>query len=192
MGKILQKLSAFFMLSTIIVFSGTSSILAQNSPISEIRLGIAAHSVDRPGPNDEPLNFTRLEDIAFEVLFFSPDIDAFSWIGSPKINFGTTINTNGRESKIHLALTWQLPIFETGFFVEGTLGAAIHNGAIDGVVEPARRLGSRFLFYEAAGIGYRFNDNMNVIIFAEHASNANLVQPNSGISNIGIKFGYIF
>ena len=179
----------------ILFFASTftaSSTNAQNLPISEIRAGIMAHSVDRRGPNNEPLNFTRIEDISFEVLFFSPNIDAFTWMGSPKINLGTTINTNDRESKIHLGLTWQVDIFDTDFFIEGTLGAAIHNGALDGVAEPARRLGSRFLFYEALGIGYNFSDNMNVIIFAEHASNANITFPNDGISNIGVKFGYLF
>ncbi len=160
--------------------------------ISEIRAGIMAHSVDRPGPNGEILNLTRLEDVSFEMLFFSPQIVVFKWIGSPKINLGTTINTQGRESEIHLGLTWQAQIFDTGVFVEGTLGGAIHNGALDGVVEPARKLGSRVLFYEAAGIGYNFSDNMNIIVFAEHASNANLASPNMGLSNLGVKFGYKF
>jgi len=188
MKKWLQK----FLLFILMAIFAINNAFAQGLAISEIRAGIMAHSVDRPGPNGELLNFTRLEDISFEVLFHSPNIDAFTWIGSPKINFGTTINTQGRESKIHLALTWQAQIFDSSFFVEGTFGVAVHNGAIDGVVEPARRLGSRVLFYEAAGIGMNISDNMNAIIFAEHASNANLSSPNDGISNIGAKIGFVF
>ena len=164
----------------------------QGFGISEIRAGVLAHSVDRPGPNDEPLNLTRIEDISFEILFFSPNIDAFKWIGSPRPNLGATINTKGRESKAHFALTWSANIFDSGFFVEGSLGAAIHNGALDGVTEPARKLGTRVLFYEAAGIGYNIGDDFNIILFAEHASNANLASPNKGLSNLGIKLGYKF
>ncbi len=192
MEKTLRQCLVVFALNLSLVFSANNNALAQEFGISEVRAGIMAHSVDRPGPNGEILNLTRLEDVSFEILFSSPQIDAFKWIGSPKINLGTTINTQGLESKIHLGLTWQAQIFDTGLFVEGTLGAAVHNGALDGVVEPARKLGSRVLFYEAAGIGYNISDNMNIIIFAEHASNANLALPNMGLSNLGVKFGYKF
>ena len=92
----------------------------------------------------------------------------------------------------HLGLTWQLPIFDSGFFIEGTLGAAIHNGALSGAVAPARNLGCNVLFYEAAGIGTRVADNLNVILSWEHASNGNLCAPNRGLTNIGVKLGYTF
>ncbi len=189
MKKLLVQLFTIIIIGA--VFSANIA-KAQSLSVSEIRIGLMAHSVDRPGPNNEPLNFTRIEDISFEMLFFLPDIDAFTWIGSPRINLGTTINSKGRESKIHLGLTWQAKIFDSGFFVEGTLGGAVHNGALNGVSEPLRNLGSRFLFYEAIGIGYEFSDNLTAILFAEHASNANFVQPNEGISNIGLKMGISF
>ncbi len=192
----MQKFAGKIILLLLFTLFGLNNANAQSefqtNPVSEVRLGVMAHSVDRPGPNNEPLNFTRIENISFEVLFRSPEIDAFKWIGSPRINLGTTINTNGRESKIHLGLTWKVQIFETPLFIEGTFGAAVHNGALNGVSEPARNLGSRFLFYEAAGIGMDINDNMNIILFAEHASNANIAQPNEGISNIGVKMGFVF
>ncbi len=197
MKNILQKISTIFILTTTIFILGVSNLYAQNNYtqngfISEFRAGVLFHSVDRPGPNGEALNLTRFEDISFEVLFASPDVDVFRWIGSPRPNFGATINLNGRESKIHLALTWQMQIFESNFFIEGSLGAALHDGAISGVSEPARNLGSRILFYEALGLGMNITNNMNIILFAEHASNANLVQPNNGLSNIGVKLGYKF
>ena len=138
------------------------------------------------------MNLSRLQDVSFEILFKSPDLDVFRWIGSPRPNVGVTANFAGLESKAHLALTWQLPIFDTAFFVEGSFGAAIHNGALTGAVYPARNLGCLFQFYEAAGIGMHVTDQVNVLLSVEHASTADICTPNRGISNIGVKVGFKF
>ena len=39
---------------------------------------------------------------------------------------------DGQDSMAHLGLTWQLPIFDTPIYLEGTFGAAVHNGALTG------------------------------------------------------------
>lgn len=175
-----------------LVTASATAAVAQDFGIAEFRAGVLAHSVDERAPGGEPLNFTRWEDVSFEILFQSPDVDVFRWIGSPKPNIGATFNFAGRESMVHLGLTWQVPIFESPFFVEGTFGAAIHNGALNGAAAPARNLGCVLHFYEAAGIGMNVSDNMNVMLAWEHASSANICAPNRGLTNIGVKVGYTF
>lgn len=165
---------------------------AQEFGVSEFRAGVLAHSIDERGPNDELLNFSRWQDVSFELLFTSPDIEVFRWIGSPKPNIGATVNFGGLESMAHLGLTWQAQIFDSRFFVEGTFGAALHNGALEGVSRPARNLGCPLMFYEAAGLGMDVADNMRVMLAWEHSSSADLCDPNQGLTNIGVKFGYRF
>lgn len=169
-----------------------SQDLAQNFGVSELRAGFHAHSIDELGPSGEILNLTNWEDVTFEVLFRSPDVDAFRWIGSPKPNFGATISLAGKESMVHLGLTWQVPLFDTAIFFEGTLGGALHNGALTGAAKPLRNLGCSLLFYQSAGIGVQVSDNMNVMLAWEHASSANVCAPNRGLTDVGIKVGYRF
>lgn len=160
--------------------------------VSELRAGVLAHSIDEPGPNGETLNFSRIQDLTFEVLFTSPDADVFRWLGSPRPNVGATINFGGLESMAHLGLTWHAPLFETPLFVEGTFGAAINNGAQTGASWPARNLGCSLMFYESVGVGVNVGEMTDIVLVAEHSSNANLCAVNRGLSNVGVKFGVKF
>ncbi len=180
-----------------VVAGGAGNVLAQqfnagDLGISEFRAGVLVHSIDERGPNGEILNLSRLQDVSFEILFRSPDTDFFRWIGSPRPNLGATLNLGGLESMAHLGLTWQVPIFDTPFYIEGTLGAAIHNGAFDGATFPARNLGCLVQFYEAGGIGMNVSDNMTLTLSIEHASTAKLCMPNEGLTNLGVRVGYRF
>jgi len=175
-----------------IMLAGMNAASAQDFGLAEIRGGFSAHSVDEEGPNGELLNFSRWEDISVDFLFKTPDADLFRWIGSPKPNLGATVNFAGRESMMHLGLTWQVPVFDTPVFIEGTFGGALHNGALTTANAPARELGCSLLFYESAGIGVNVSDNATVMLAWEHASSANICAPNRGLTNIGVKVGYKF
>lgn len=175
------------------LWAGSSAVFAQTFGLSEVRAGFMAHSIDEPGPNGELLNLTRWQDVSFEALFLSPDIDAFRWLGSPKINFGGTVNLTGLENMAHLGLTWQARnLFDTDIFVEGTFGAAIHDGLLTGATYPARDLGCRLLFYQSAALGVDVTDTMSVMLSWEHASSAKICMPNRGLTNIGVKVAYRF
>lgn len=102
--------------------------------VDEIRIGIHAHDVSYAAlPFKFDYDLSQIEDLSFDVLFTSPDIDAFRWIGSPRPDLGVTINLDGQDSLAHLGLTWHLPVFDTPFYVEGTFGGAVHNA-----ISPAR------------------------------------------------------
>lgn len=134
----------------------------------------------------------RPEDISFDVLFTSPQIDAFHWIGSPRPEVGVTINTKGEDHILHAGLTWQLPVFDTPFYLEGTFGAAAHSGYVDSG-PPGRRLyGCRVNFYERFGVGANLGESLTATLTYEHMSNAGLCGNNAGISNFGVRLGMKF
>ena len=67
--------------------------------VDEVRVGLHAHDVSYilfAKPWEYKLN--QIEDVSFEVLFKSPDIEAFRWIGSPRPELGATLNLDGVRS----------------------------------------------------------------------------------------------
>lgn len=131
-------------------------------------------------------------DVSFDVLFKSPDIEAFRWIGSPRPEVGTTISLGGYENLLHVGLTWQLPVFETPFYLEGTFGAAAHSGYLTNAPGLYRNLGCEVNFYERFGVGANLSENVTATLTYEHTSNAGLCQQNAGLSNVGVRVGWKF
>lgn len=164
------------------------------NPVSEVRIGIMAHDAYPVWLPTTPshFRFNQIEDIGFDVLFKSPDLDAFRWIGAPRVNFGGTINFDNQESMAHLGLTWQTHLFDSPVFVEGTIGGAIHNGILTGTLGKMRPQGCRIGFYTAAGLGVDINENVTATLVYEHMSNADLCSANYGLSNVGLKVGWKF
>lgn len=164
--------------------------------ISEIRGGIFAHSVDETGSVSifGVGNFERIQDVNVELLFSPPDADFWRVIGNPRPHVGATVNFGGLESMAYAGLTWRLPVFDTGIFIEGGLGAAVTNGALSGAVAPARNLGCPLQFHEQLSVGYQFTDNFSAMLTFEHASHANLCgsQNNRGLTNFGARVGWTF
>ena len=164
--------------------------------VDELRIGLNYHMAYYtmlPPATPQELYLTRLEDVSFDVLFATPDLDAFYWLGSPRPEIGTTLNIKGEDSLFHAGLTWTVPVFDTPFYVEGTFGAAAHNGYL-GDEAPAgrRKYGCRVNFYERFGVGVNVSESMTATIAYEHMSNAGLCQYNAGISNLGLKLGWKF
>lgn len=167
---------------------------AQQSIVSEVRLGIVAHDA-HPGYlpfNVSQFRLDQIEDLNFEVLFRSPDLDVFRWIGAPRPSVGATINFDNQVSMAHLGLTWQAHILESPFFVEGTLGAAIHNGPLSGAIGRVRPQGCRVQIYSAASLGVDLTDKFTAMLTYEHMSNREMCSYNYGLSNLGIRIGAKF
>jgi opacity protein-like surface antigen len=164
--------------------------------VDELRIGIHAHDVHHAMlpflVKEWELN--QIEDISFDVLFTSPDMDAFRWIGSPRPDLGVTLNTDGQDSLLHLGLTWQLPVFDTPFYLEGTFGGAVHNGYLTNSPNNTERhnFGCRLNFYERFGVGANLSEHMTATLTYEHTSNNNWCQDNQGLSNFGVRLGWKF
>jgi len=162
--------------------------------VDELRFGISAHKVDHTALPFRPQHWdlSHVEDLSFDVLFTSPDLDAFRWIGAPRPELGVTLNLGGRDSLGHLGLTWQLPVFETPFYLEATLGAAIHNGYLGGAPADRQNFGCRVNFYERWGVGANIGDTMTATLTYEHTSNNGWCDSNDGLSNVGLRLGMKF
>lgn len=163
----------------------------------ELRGGVMAHSVDEAPPPGSILpvgNFTRIQDANVELLFTPPGGDFWRLVGSPRPTIGATVNFAGLESMVYGALTWRLPVFETGVFLEGALGAALNNGKASGAVYPARDVGCPFGFYEAFSLGYQMTERAGVMATFQHTSHAGLcgAAANRGLTNLGVRVGWTF
>lgn len=162
--------------------------------VDELRFGIQAYNVDYaalPFRVNE-WNVSHIESVSFDVLFKTPDVDAFRWIGSPRPELGATLNLGGHESLAHLGLTWQLPIFDTPIYLEGTFGAAAHTGYNTGGPAGTKNFGCPVNFYERYGIGTKLGDNATATLSYEHTSNNGWCDANDGLSNFGLRVGWKF
>lgn len=162
--------------------------------IDEFRIGLHAYDVHHAA-----LPFLvgewkvrEFESVSFDVLFTSPDIDAFRWIGSPRPELGATLNLQGMENLIHAGLTWQLPVFDSPLYLEGTFGAALHDGALRGAPSGEKNFGCRVNFYERFGIGVHATENVTATLTYEHTSNNGWCEENAGLSNFGLRIGWKF
>ncbi|MBE7732728.1 acyloxyacyl hydrolase [Devosia faecipullorum] len=162
--------------------------------VDELRFGLHAHDVHHAALPFlvNQWDTSRVEDVSFDVLFTSPDLDAFRWIGAPRPEIGATINFAGRDSLVHANLTWQLPVFDTPFYLEAGLGAAIHDGALTGAAPGAKNFGCRVNFYERWGVGAHLSENATATLTYEHTSNNGWCAANDGLSNFGLRLGWKF
>ena len=162
--------------------------------VDEVRIGGHFHGIywTMLPQNLQDWKWSRLEDVSFDVLFTSPDIDAFRWIGSPRPEVGVTLNIKGQDSLLHAGLTWQVPMFDTPIYLEGTFGAAAHTGYLTNAPQGQQNFGCRVNFYERFGIGANLTENATATLTYEHTSNAGLCQANSGLSNFGLRLGWKF
>ncbi|ODT76247.1 MAG: hypothetical protein ABS76_31640 [Pelagibacterium sp. SCN 64-44] len=162
--------------------------------VDELRIGLHAHDVHHAALPFlvQEWKLDRIEDISFDVLFHSPDLDVFRWIGAPRPEVGVTLNLAGGDSLAHAGLTWQLPLFETPFYLEGTFGAAVHNGVLEGAAGTRKNFGCPVNFYERFGVGARLGENATATLTYEHSSNNGWCAANDGLSNFGLRVGWKF
>ena len=162
--------------------------------VDEVRLGMHFHSAyyTMLPQNVQDWYWDDLEDLSFDVLFTTPDMDAFRWLGSPRPEVGATINMLGYDSLYHFGLTWQLPVFDTPIYLEGTFGGAVNDGYLSNPPPGYREFGCRVNFYQRFGIGANLSENLTATVTYEHTSNAGLCEHNAGLSNVGVRFGWKF
>src|SRR5690606_4140319 len=152
-----------------------------------LRIGLHAHDVHHAAlpflVQEWKLN--KIEDLSFDVLFTSPDIDAFRWIGAPRPEIGASLNLNGRDSLAHAGLTWQLPVFEMPLYLEAALGAAIHDGALSGAAPGRKNVGCGANFYRRWGVEARLGEHAMATLNHEHTSNNDYYASKDGLYNFG-------
>lgn len=151
----------------------------------EVRLGLMGHDVGVFGGEKEDG-----VDVNVEVLFPSPPVLAF--VAAPRPHLGLSVNLAGDTSQAYLGLTWEWQPWDDGWFIEGSLGGAVHNGELADPTWRRKDLGSRVLFRESVSIGYRWAGGHSVMVTLDHVSNANLASHNEGLDTMGVRWGYRF
>jgi lipid A 3-O-deacylase len=160
---------------------------AAPSLLSEFRFGFSAQ--DPWGPENGSANGT------IEIMFAKPftPADLFTSYFVPRPHLGGSVNFDGKTSYAYAGLTWSLDI-TSQFFVEGSVGGAVHNGDTHPFATPVDRaaLGCSPLFREAGSIGVRLGGNWSMMATLEHMSDGGDCAPNRGLTNIGARVGYTF
>ena len=166
--------------------AGPAAALADMLRLSEVRLGVAHHDTGVFGTNKEDA-----VDIAFGVRFRPFSGTLWDIVANPRPFLGLNINTAGDTSSLNGGLNWDWELWNQTFF-SFAWGGAVHDGKL-GIERLGRKeLGSRVLFYLAAELGYRFDQNHSVAMRLDHMSNAGLADNNEGIDTVGLVYGYHF
>jgi hypothetical protein len=101
-------------------------------------------------------------------------------------------------SLAYAGLTWEYN-FRPSWFVDGSVGLAVHDG--DPLqedeqtlreAETEKAMGCRVVFHLGVGAGYRISPHWNVAAHYEHLSNGTICGSNEGLENIGIRIGRVF
>jgi len=155
--------------------------------ISELKFGALAHDV--PGLWSGFQAEKSAVDINAEVDFHPLWTSEWS---SLRPAIGGTFNTAGQTSHAYADLRWQIAPSPVWFLTLG-IGAAFNNGVTYDPAQPDRKwLGSHILFHPTAEIGLNLDPHNSVSVYFEHMSNANLVNTNEGMDDIGVRYGYRF
>ena len=184
----IPPLSAALALLAILGCAFSSARAAEKRhPVSEFFLGVVHHDAGVFGQNKE-------DGPDFNIEWrFDPFEDSALWVAilSPRPTLGANINAAGDTNAFYAALTWTFGLTD-GLFLDWSMGGAVHDGKLSTSASDRKELGSRVLFYLAAGIGYRFLGNHGVSIRLDHISNATLADDNSGLDTFGVRYSYRF
>jgi lipid A 3-O-deacylase len=152
--------------------------------IDETRVGLLAHDIPLGDPHREPG-----ADLNGELLFVSPDFLNIIW--APRPHLGVNINTAGKNSTAYFGLTWEAN-FARMFFADLGLGGAVHDGPDASTTSDHKGLGTRLLFHESLSVGWRATQAINLSIYVDHVSNANIGNHNPGVTDAGLRVGFVF
>ncbi|MGG7518471.1 acyloxyacyl hydrolase [Allorhizobium undicola] len=109
----------------------------------------------------------------------------------PRPFIGAEAGFGKMNNQAYGGLAWTFDVTDR-IFAEVGFGGVVHDGAINDKGRNGPDLGCRVLFREHAALGYRLDSKWSLIGQIEHASNANLCDPNDGMSHAGLQVGYRF
>jgi lipid A 3-O-deacylase len=164
--------------------------------VDEVRLGVLEHDTSFGGGDNKEDGY----DVGLELI--TSPIGALSWVGSPRAVFGLQVNSEGYTNMAYAGILAQKTIVDglasenDAIYIEGTVGIAYHDGAIDVRLRPEdaewKSHGSYWLIRSGFGVGYRFNETYSLTATFSHISNANTDEPNQGSNDLGLRLGMRF
>ena len=168
------------------VFAAAAASLcnAGDGAVSELRLGALAH-------DQGVFVATKEEGLDINAEIFFRDLGWFDGGWEVRPSLGVSVNLKGDTSQAYAGLTIGGPIAGP-LFLEGSLGAAVHDGELDFAAPDRKELGCRVLFHVAASTGVMLSDSTSLSLYLDHASNANLCDHNEGLETAGARIGFRF
>ena len=173
---------------------GTEDARAENGFIDEVRLGVLDHDTGLVGTSKE-------DGVDIGLEFLSRPLSSLP-LGSPRLVFGGLVNSEGQTNQSYAGLMARSEFAEDalrtgdGFFLEGTVAVAWHDGKLDVTGTPEeeewKSHGSSWGFRTGFGVGYRIDETWTVALSFHHFSNADLAQPNEGTNDVGLRIGMGF
>ena len=155
-------------------------------PRHEIRGGVLYHDTSGKESGAD-LNAEYLSKwAAFDLFIPRTGVQA---VFRPHI--GANLNLNGNTSFGYAGYSLTLNLTDR-LFLEGSFGAMLHNGNSDSHDDSRLDLGCNVMFRESIAAGFRLTDHWNVSGILEHASNAGACSDNNGLTNAGVRIGYVF
>lgn len=151
----------------------------------ELRLGGFAHDIG--GVEDGSVD-VNLEALSGRLFNAGSDV---ANLFVPRFHAGGSISTSGDTSFGYAGFTWTFDVTDR-LFIEGAFGGAVNNGNTGAPRDGEAALGCALTFREAASIGYRLDRNWSVMATVEHISNAGFCSRNAGLTNVGMRIGYVF
>lgn len=164
------------------------SAVAADWSIKEVRAGVLGSVQARS--TFEPGFFPTV------ALYFDPldSANAATWqdtILRPRIHAGATISIAGEASQVFAGLNWTVDVTDR-FYIDLGFGGTVHNGDNEDDGSSGPKLGCSLMFREYAAAGFRLNEKLDIVASIDHSSNADLCDPNDGISHAGLSLAYKF
>jgi lipid A 3-O-deacylase len=156
----------------------------------EVRAGGFAHGVGTKERGSADLN----AEIIFGKPYWAKFNNSFD-ILVPRIHTGIMANFAGRTSYAYLGGLWTFDLTRD-VFLEGFVGAARHNGQLNGPDPKLADLGCETLFHVGGSLGYRVTEHWSAMVTFDHISNGNAAlnacPRNQGLNGYGARIGYTF
>ena len=158
--------------------------------IDELRLGVYEHDSELADNNKEEGVAVSLQ-VLFPKVALVDDPGFIGWLLSPRPQIGGNVNISGDTNFAYAGFAWEWMFLES-LFVEGVLSMAGHDGELSTADPDRRSLGCRWAFHQQATLGIEIAGHHRLMTTIEHMSNAGVCDPNDGLTNLGIRYGYKF
>jgi hypothetical protein len=183
--------SLFRLALVLLLTCAAAPAFAQFNFLPEIRAGITARGIDGDGDLLDP---ERISDANVELLFATPDLNAWTLVGELRPHLGATISFRDQPSYGYAGLSWtfQAPILP--LFVEASLGGVAHTSLLSASEgDPSRNFGCGLGLRAAGSVGLNLPAGASLIATLEHLPDFGTCgSPERADTNLSARLGWRF
>ena len=164
---------------------------AQFNFLPDIRGGVMAGGID---DGAELFSSERISHANVELLFATPDLNAWSVIGELRPHVGATVSFGDEPSYGYAGLSWTLQAPILPVFVEASLGGVAHTSLFSAPQDdPSRSFGCAIGLRAAGSVGLNLPAGASLIATLEHLPDFGACgTPERANTNLGVRLGWRF